>query len=548
MLSRARTLGSRGFCTAQKSSWHIAQQHPLPSWATCNPYKMSAREPATGMSCVGGEWISAEKVRPIIDPMNGEEFLFLPDHTKEEAQPFIDRLKNCPRSGRHNPIKNPQRYIELGKVTARAAMEMHKPEVEDFFTALIQRVAPKHEVQARGEVGLVRAWLQYMSGDTVRNLGRSFALPGDRQGMSSQGYRWPFGGVGVVAPFNFPIEICGIQTISSVFMGNQPCVKVADKVSIAMEQLVRMLQDCGLEPDAIDYMQGRGRLMEHILYEGEARVTQFTGGQDIAEQLCAKLKGRVRLEDAGFDWKVLGPDVHNVEYVAWQSDLDAYGFTGQKCSAQSMLFAHENWVNAGMFEKLEQMAARRTLDDLSIGPVLSWTTEEIIEHTNKLASIPGARVMFGGKELPNHTIPKNYGAVYPTAVYVPIEQMMNHFDDCTMELFGPFQVITSYKEGQDDLVLKILNTMKNHLTCGIVSQEQEFLEKMLGNTFVGTTYAGCRARTTAAPQQMWFGPCGDPRGAGIHTPEAIQMVWSGHREIIWDKGAIEPDFKAPQAV
>ena len=42
----------------------------------------------------------------------------------------------------------------------------------------------------------------------------------------------------------------------------------------------------------------------------------------------------MKLEDAGFDWKILGPDVGDVDYVAWQSDQDAYAYSGQKCSAQ----------------------------------------------------------------------------------------------------------------------------------------------------------------------------------------------------------------------
>jgi len=33
------------------------------------------------------------------------------------------------------------------------------------------------------------------------------------------------------------------------------------------------------------------------------------------------LKGKVRIEDAGFDWKILGPDVPKdqkiIDYVAW---------------------------------------------------------------------------------------------------------------------------------------------------------------------------------------------------------------------------------------
>ncbi len=53
------------------------------------------------------------------------------------------------------------------------------------------------------------------------------------------------------------------------------------------------------------------------------------------------------LEDAGFDWKVLGPDVAEADYVAWQCDQDAYACSGQKCSAQSILFMHENWAAAG---------------------------------------------------------------------------------------------------------------------------------------------------------------------------------------------------------
>ena len=56
---------------------------------------------------------------------------------------------------------------------------------------------------------------------------------------------------------------------------------------------------------------------------------------------------QVFLEDAGFDWKILGPDVAEPDYVAWQCDQDAYACSGQKCSAQSILFMHENWGAAG---------------------------------------------------------------------------------------------------------------------------------------------------------------------------------------------------------
>jgi 1-pyrroline-5-carboxylate dehydrogenase len=42
--------------------------------------------------------------------------------------------------------------------------------------------------------------------------------------------------------------------------------------------------------------------------------------------------------------------VRDTDYVAWQCDQDAYACSGQKCSAQSILFAHRQvgcWAGAG---------------------------------------------------------------------------------------------------------------------------------------------------------------------------------------------------------
>ena len=54
----------------------------------------------------------------------------------------------------------------------------------------------------------------------------------------------------------------------------------------------------------------------------------------------------------------------------------------------------------------------------------------------------GARLAFGGKPLEGHSIPEVYGAIQPTAVFVPINQLLKdeHFGLATTEVFGPFQV------------------------------------------------------------------------------------------------------------
>ena len=59
----------------------------------------------------------------------------------------------------------------------------------------------------------------------------------------------------------------------------------------------------------------------------------------------------------------------------------------------------------------------------------------------------------------------------------------------------------------------------------------------------GTTYSDLRSRTTGAPQNPWFGPCGDPRGACIGTAEVIKLAWSHRRDIITDFGPISEKLK-----
>lgn len=436
-----------------------------------------------------------------------------------------------------------------GDISAKAAHMLGQPAVLDFFAKLIQRVSPKSYQQALAEVQVSQKFLENFCGDQVRFLARSFAVPGNHLGQRSNGYRWPYGPVAIITPFNFPLEIPLLQLMGALYMGNKPVLKVDSKVSIVMEQMIRLLHDCGLPAEDMDFINSDGAVMNKLLLEANPKMTLFTGSSRVAEKLAADLKGRVKLEDAGFDWKILGPDVQEVDYVAWVCDQDAYACSGQKCSAQSVLFMHKNWSSSGLLEKMKKLSERRKLEDLTIGPVLTVTTEAMIEHMNNLLKIRGSKVLFGGEPLGNHSIPKIYGAMKPTAVFVPLEEILKsgNFELVTKEIFGPFQVVTEYSEDQLELVLEACERMNAHLTAAVVSNDPLFLQDVLGRSVNGTTYAGIRARTTGAPQNHWFGPAGDPRGAGIGTPEAIKLVWSCHREVIYDVGPVPESWALPSA-
>lgn len=523
----------------------ITSTQVIPKWATLNPDSLGVdSKPHHVLNIVGGKWNGdTKRIMEIPNPMNKDAPVVctIPDTNADEIDPFIESMKTVKKSGVHNPLKNVERYLMYGEISRKAGQALGEPEVADFFTKSIMKCVPKSYAQAKGEVAVTAAFLNNFSGDNVRFLSRSFGVPGDHYGQQSNGYRWPYGPVAIVAPFNFPLEIPVLQLMGALFMGNKPILKPAEKCALVMEQFLHLLHHCGMPKEDVDMLNCQGPVAEKLITTAPIQLTQFTGSSRVADLLSVQTAGKVKIEDAGFDWKILGPDVSNVDYIAWQIDQDAYASQGQKCSAQSMMFIHENWESAGLVDKMKANAAKRTLDDLTLGPVLTHTTKNIMDHIDRLLQIPGAKVLFGAKELSNHKIPECYGAIEPTAIFVPLKEMLKdeNYDVSTTELFAPFQVVTKYADDEIDLVLEACERMSHHLTAAVVSNDFEFTNKVLANTVNGTTYAGMRARTTGAPQNHWFGPAGDTRGAGIGTPEAIKLVWSCHREIVHD--SIIPD-------
>ena len=123
--------------------------------------------------------------------------------------------------------------------------------------------------------------------------------------------------------------------------------------------------------------------MEHLLLQSKPRMTQFTGSTKIAEKLSKALHGKVRIEGGGMDWKIVGKnqglDSGKVYEICAK---DAYSFSGQKCSAQSLLFIHASWdllVFQNNLPGLKKMAStkkksRRANDRTNeVAEIVWWT-------------------------------------------------------------------------------------------------------------------------------------------------------------------------------
>ena len=114
---------------------HRAASQHLKAFATIDPSSLSDKD--KGFNLVGGEWVPASQYIDLVDPLKGDTMIKIPDTQMDEIDPFVDSLRECPKTGLHNPFKNKERYLMLSEVNRKVVECMHDPEVFDFFVKSI---------------------------------------------------------------------------------------------------------------------------------------------------------------------------------------------------------------------------------------------------------------------------------------------------------------------------------------------------------------------------------------------------------------------------
>jgi 1-pyrroline-5-carboxylate dehydrogenase len=89
-------------------------------WATMDPKALGASaEPYAVPNIVDGKFTTAKNTMEIVHPMDryAHPIFTIPDTQADEIQPFVDSLRKVSKSGLHNPLKNPERYLHYGEIS-----------------------------------------------------------------------------------------------------------------------------------------------------------------------------------------------------------------------------------------------------------------------------------------------------------------------------------------------------------------------------------------------------------------------------------------------
>lgn len=123
----------------------------------------------------------------------------------------------------------------LGQVCTNVVNAFADPEVFEFFVQSLIQSTGKSRGQCEGELKITIDFFKNFCGDRVRFLARSERFPGDHAGQFSTSYRFPYGPVAIILPFNFPLEIPFLQVMGALFMGNKVLLKPDIRVGFPAE-------------------------------------------------------------------------------------------------------------------------------------------------------------------------------------------------------------------------------------------------------------------------------------------------------------------------
>jgi 1-pyrroline-5-carboxylate dehydrogenase len=383
----------------------------------------------------------------------------------------------------------------------------------------------KNRLEALGEVEEAADLLRYYSQTMEDNDG--YDHPMDNLGDSAVHTRSilrPHGVFAVISPFNFPMALCAGPTAAALIAGNTVVFKPSTAAPISGVKLVEAYRDAGLPDGVINLVMGPGETVGAELTGNEGiDGIVFTGsyavGMDLFRTFSKKYPKPTIVEMGGKNPAVVSRNA-DLEEAAEGIMRSAFGFGGQKCSANSRVYVekpvHDELVRL-LVEKTEAITiGDPLLRENWLGPVIDQRAVDRHQEAVAEARRDG-KVFVGGERLTDRGMERGF-YVEPTVVGgLPADHRL--FRD---ELFVPFtavHAVQSFDEGID-----LANDSVYGLTAGVYSEDPGEVQRFLDRAQAGVLYVNRRAGATtgAWPGVQAFGGW---KGSGSTGKAGLSMYY-----------------------
>ena len=396
---------------------------------------------------------------PVIDPSDGQPFDELQRSNAQDIDTAVRAARQC-----YDAVWTKLSAAERGRLLMKLSAKV--AEHTDELAAIEQRDCGKPTKQARADALALARYFEFYAGACDKLHGDTIPY---LDGYSVLTWREPFGVVGNIVPWNYPMQIFGRSVGGALAAGNVCVVKPAEDACLSLIRVAQLAAEVGFPAGAINIVTGYGHEVgdalarnpgiDHISFTGSPKVGT------LIQQVAAERHCPVTLELGGKSPQIIFAD----------ADLDAavpmvinaiVQNAGQTCSAGSRVLI-EQAIYEPLLERLgtafENLRVGPATMDLDVGPLIRASQQQRVWDFLSDAQHANIPMVAQGRIVDEAPETGYYQA--PTLLRdVPVNHRI-----AQEEVFGPVLSAMAFKD--EDHAVQLANATQFGLVAGIWTRD-----------------------------------------------------------------------------
>lgn len=290
--------------------------------------------------------------------------------------------------------------------------------------------------------------------ETIKCYERDFASPqiiGEEEnhikGKTGFFKRVPSGVVLAISPFNYPVNLSLSKIIPALIAGNTVVFKPATQGSITGAILSNYFFKSKLPSGVINVVTGRGSdIGDDLIKNKESNVISFTGSPEIGNKIRAQRgDATLILELGGNDPAIVEKDA-DIDNAVKQIISGAFGFSGQRCTAIKVIYAHHDNKDElihKLKEKISNLVVGSPFEKVDITPLISRGSLNYSLELMEDAKSKKGKILIGGNHDGNFLFPtlielssftarlineEQFSPLVPILFYNDVEKVISHIN------------------------------------------------------------------------------------------------------------------------
>lgn len=313
--------------------------------------------------------------------------------------------------------------------------------------------------------------------------------------------RVPFGVVGIISPWNYPLAIPFAEIVMALLAGNTVVFKAASQTQMVGHMIKECLDYAGLPPGVFNYINIPGSLAGDALLDAGIDKLFFTGSVPVGKYLMKKAAETltpVSLELGGNDAMIVCEDAdlkRAATGAAWAGFVNA----GQSCGGVERIYVQQNvFQEFSGYLKKEVEALRTGSDvngDVEIGAMTMLQQMDVVNRHIQDALDKGARIYAQNKVEPGLN-----GQFMPCTVLTDVNHDMLVMKE---ETFGPVVGIMPFD--QIDQAIEYANDSTLGLSGSVWSKDRKKAKQIAGKIRAGAIAINDHLISHALAETPWGG-------------------------------------------